>query len=256
MTDTHTTAHIPDEAVQAANLAYCRTMDATDDFNASIRSAIIAALPHLSAPCAVTKPVDVAAVPSHVKDTLKASLAFVEGFDGDEMQEGILELIEKLKNALSAEPAQHPDDAAVDNFARMMKAKLAQKRKEGRGGWQDMSADDLTAILRQHVDKGDPVDVANLCMMLSENGQRIAPAEPAQGKQWQSIELVGDNERLIIIGSYNAKGSWCAEVWHTKYLRDQQAKSADGFFMNAPHLEWVPTHFMELPAAPTTEAGK
>ncbi|WP_147245563.1 hypothetical protein [Pseudochrobactrum asaccharolyticum] len=151
-----------------------------------------------------------------------------------------------------AEPAQHADDTAVDNFARTMKAKLAQKRKEGRSGWQSMNADDLTVILRQHVEKGDPVDVANLCMMLSENGQRIAPAEPAQGEQWQSIELVGDKERLIIIGSYNTKGLWCAEVWHTQYLRDQQAKSADGFFMNAPHLEWVPTHFMELPTAPTT----
>lgn len=81
-------------------------------------------------------------------------------------------------------------------------------------------------------------------------------AEPAQGEQWQDIATVGERERLIIIGSYNAKGNWCAEVWHTKYLRDQQAKTASGFFMNAPHLEWAPTHFMELPSAPASEASK
>src|SRR5690554_6241206 len=35
------------------------------------------------------------------------------------------------------QPAQHPDDAAVDRFAEAMKAKLAKKRAEGRGGWED-----------------------------------------------------------------------------------------------------------------------
>lgn len=65
-----------------------------------------------AAPQAITKPIDVAAVPSHVIEVLHASLAFVEGFDGDEMQEGISALIQKLKTALSAEPAkgQLPQD--------------------------------------------------------------------------------------------------------------------------------------------------
>lgn len=81
-----------------------------------------------------------------------------------------------------AEPvSQHPDDAAVDAFAVIMKAKLKRARDEkGRGGWQDMSAAELSAMLREHVEKGDPVDVANLAMMLSLNGQRIAPAEPVK----------------------------------------------------------------------------
>lgn len=67
------------------------------------------------------------------------------------------------------------DSRAVDNFASAMKSKLAKKRNEGRSGWQHMSADELTSLLREHVKKGDPVDVANLCMMLSENGQNISP---------------------------------------------------------------------------------
>lgn len=67
------------------------------------------------------------------------------------------------------------DEMAVDNFTLRMKEKLAKKRAEGRSGWMDMSADDLSVMLRQHVDKGDPVDVANLCVFLSANYQNITP---------------------------------------------------------------------------------
>ncbi|VVE82682.1 hypothetical protein [Pandoraea sputorum] len=64
---------------------------------------------------------------------------------------------------------QHPDDAAVDRFSVAMKAKLAKKRAQGRGGWDDervCSPDDLARMLVDHIRKGDPVDVGNLAMML------------------------------------------------------------------------------------------
>lgn len=68
----------------------------------------------------------------------------------------------------------HPDDAAVDRFAVAMKAKLKWEREEcGRSGWQDMSAEALSRLLYEHLPKADPVDVANLAMMLHQNGQRI-----------------------------------------------------------------------------------
>lgn len=69
----------------------------------------------------------------------------------------------------------HPDDAAVDRLADAMKAKLAQKRHEGRSGWNDpdeCSTKDLAEQLRRHVAKGDPVDVANFAMMLFNRGGR------------------------------------------------------------------------------------
>lgn len=72
----------------------------------------------------------------------------------------------------------HSDDLAVDRFAAAMKAKLAQKRAEGRGGWDDKDAcsgEWLSRLLRGHVEKGDPVDVANFAMMLHQRGERIAP---------------------------------------------------------------------------------
>jgi hypothetical protein len=74
----------------------------------------------------------------------------------------------------------HPDDLAVDRFAAAMKAKLAQKRAEGRGGWDrkdECSAEFLAELLRRHVEKGDPVDVANLAMMLHQRGETILPGD-------------------------------------------------------------------------------
>lgn len=74
------------------------------------------------------------------------------------------------------------DEAGVDNFAKAMKHKLEKKRIDGRSGWQDKSectAEFLSQLLRDHVEKGDPVDVANLAMMLHNRGERIFPLPKA-----------------------------------------------------------------------------
>ena len=78
--------------------------------------------------------------------------------------------------SLPAQEPVHPDDLAVDRFAAEMKAKLAKKRAEGRGGWDrkgECTAEFLSQLLREHVEKGDPVDVGNLAMMLQQRGERI-----------------------------------------------------------------------------------
>lgn len=57
-----------------------------------------------------------------------------------------------------------------------MKAKLAKKRDDGRGGWEDKeqcSAEFLSQLLREHVEKGDPLDVGILAMMLHQRGEVI-----------------------------------------------------------------------------------
>lgn len=72
----------------------------------------------------------------------------------------------------------HPDrsdDEAVDLFAAAMKEKLAAKRAEGRGGWNDpakCSIEFLVSLLHGHVQKGDPVDIGNIAMMLWNRGVR------------------------------------------------------------------------------------
>lgn len=73
--------------------------------------------------------------------------------------------------------AKETDDAAVDAFAEKMKEKLDRKRTQGYWGWEDKdrcSNADLSDMLRKHVEKGDPVDVANFAMMLHRRGERIA----------------------------------------------------------------------------------
>lgn len=71
------------------------------------------------------------------------------------------------KNKLAIE-AQLLDEHAVDLFARAMKDKLAEKRLQGFGGWNDitqLSGARLTKLLLAAVAKGDPVDVGNFAMM-------------------------------------------------------------------------------------------
>lgn len=75
----------------------------------------------------------------------------------------------------------HPDDLAVDRFAIAMKAKLAAKRGEGRSGWEDPAqcrTADLARMLLEHVQKGDPVDIANFAMMLHQREAQDAEHNP------------------------------------------------------------------------------
>jgi biotin-(acetyl-CoA carboxylase) ligase len=67
---------------------------------------------------------------------------------------------------------EYDDNAAVDKFAQRMKAKLAAARAKGRSGWQSCDTLELRRMLRQHVEKGDPVDVANFCMFLEMRGEK------------------------------------------------------------------------------------
>ena len=68
----------------------------------------------------------------------------------------------------------HIDDRAVDNIAKAMKQKLANQRAKGYAGWNDdCSQERLSEMLRAHVEKGDPIDVANFCAFLLYRGEGI-----------------------------------------------------------------------------------
>ncbi|WP_312527081.1 hypothetical protein [Paracoccus sp. (in: a-proteobacteria)] len=81
---------------------------------------------------------------------------------------------------------KNPDDEAVDRFAAAMKTKLRKKRAEGRSGWDgpECDANILTRLLREHVEKGDPLDVGNISMMLHQRGERIQTAPEPQPVAW------------------------------------------------------------------------
>lgn len=77
----------------------------------------------------------------------------------------------RIRSALTAQPSpdEHYDDYCIGQFAKMMSEKMAASRAKGRSGWNDpekYSVEYLRSLLYEHLDKGDPVDVANFCMML------------------------------------------------------------------------------------------
>lgn len=75
------------------------------------------------------------------------------------------------------------DDTCVDKLAFDMKVKMDYSREvKGRSGWFDKkqcTIEQLSSMLRNHVEKGDPVDVANFCMMLHHRGERISTVTQA-----------------------------------------------------------------------------
>lgn len=97
--------------------------------------------------------------------------------------------------AAAPQAAVHPDDAAVDALAALMKTKLEKQRDKGYGGWSDKtqcSQQRLSDMLRAHVDKGDPVDVANFCAFLVARGEGIAAAPQ------DAAALLGKYRKLCI----------------------------------------------------------
>jgi len=120
-------------------------------------------------------------------------------------QAGFVRHADDARKMLAAAPAtpqakKHPDEAAVDRFAAAMKSKLAEKRRQGKSGWDDprCPTEHLAALLREHVVKGDPLDVGNFAMMLwcrggSTNETQAEPKRPI----------------IEVITEFDAIGNWC-----------------------------------------------
>ncbi|MDR2331896.1 MAG: hypothetical protein LBE61_00270 [Burkholderiaceae bacterium] len=116
-----------------------------------------------------------------------------------------------------AEPA-HPDDAAVDALAEAMKAKLAKQRAKGYGGWDspECTQQRLSDMLRTHVDKGDPVDVANFCAFLSARGEGIAAA-PADALDAKRLDwLIAEDNCVVCEGINGFWLCWLDEHDHSR----------------------------------------
>lgn len=104
---------------------------------------------------------------------------------GGRLEDGESELIDRVRAHIETiapgTHPRHPDDQAVDRFAAAMKDKLAKAREKGRSGWETCPPEDLSRMLREHVEKGDPRDVANFAMMLWSLGEGVSsqPQQPA-----------------------------------------------------------------------------
>jgi hypothetical protein len=134
---------------------------------------------------------------SRLTDAEVRTIALAHGFKYKEQPDGTMDLnpyvysfareLIETATALAAAPippAQHSDDEAVDRFGEAMKAKLAEKRKQGYGGWNDeavCSIEFLQKRLVDHIEKGDPVDVGNFAMMLHQRRAATKPPEQEAG---------------------------------------------------------------------------
>lgn len=98
----------------------------------------------------------------------------------------VLDVLAESKAAFESVP-MHSDDLAVYEFAKVMREKLSQARAKGRGGWQTCPPEELSRMLREHVEKGDPRDVANFCMFLWGVGSGIS--KTAESSSASSIRL-------------------------------------------------------------------
>lgn len=79
-------------------------------------------------------------------------------------------------NAPEAAAESKNDEEAIDEFAVQLKVKMAKSRAKGRDGWHrkdQCSAATLSRMLREHVDKGDPIDTGIFSMMLQQRGESI-----------------------------------------------------------------------------------
>ena len=64
-------------------------------------------------------------------------------------------------------------ERAIDAFAAEMKRKMRAKERQGYIGWDRPYLEEgLRRALHMHLDKGDPIDVANFAMMLWNLGAR------------------------------------------------------------------------------------
>lgn len=71
------------------------------------------------------------------------------------------------------------DDIALSSFAVVVSDKLAKKRLQyPNRDWTTESPERLSDMLREHVEKGDPVDVAAFCMFLHQRGYPIMKGKP------------------------------------------------------------------------------
>lgn len=160
--------------------------------------------------------------------------------------------LQVLQTALAArQPVgdQHPDDLAVDAFAAAMKAKMAAARAKGRGGWEDpaqCSADDLSSMLRDHVEKGDPRDVANFCMMLHQRGEAIAARQPVGQEPLWCLHVLGMDDVHPAPSKAHAEK---AAAWHNEQFKDQAARL--GISIEAKVVPWP--HSAESHAADVAE---
>ncbi|WP_063814349.1 hypothetical protein [Burkholderia cepacia] len=99
------------------------------------------------------------------------------------------------------------DDAALDGFNRVLKAKMAAGRAKGRTGWWGAPVEELSVMLRAHVDKGDPLDIALLAMMHWYKHAPVAPVPARPAEIFTTGELTKISSSPVMGGQLDIRTS-------------------------------------------------
>lgn len=119
----------------------------------------------------------------------------------------------------------HPDERAVLQFSLLMRDKMNYARQVlKRSCWQTMTQEELSVMLHRCVAKGDPVDVANLCMMLELNGFKINNRCDSPFRDLQRYASTGAT--MVLEESNDGDYVLFADVSNMKIFWEQQAKQA------------------------------
>lgn len=173
-----------------------------------------------------------AGVPEGWRETVSMAIDLIQDLrQGTAVERRLRELLAAAPAQPAVQQEQHPDDQAVDRFAVAMKVKLAKSREKGRHGWQTASAAYLSGLLYRHMYKADPLDVANLAMMLHQNGQAIElPREarhdqPEAQRLREALQITRDtiDAQLEVIAS-RAHGNYLDKLPVVRSLKAHRAR--------------------------------
>lgn len=100
---------------------------------------------------------------------------------------------------------------------------------------------------------GDPsilLPMADHDTLVAENPEAAVRTHPSLLEEWRGMDSLPETG-LVIVGCYNGKGQWCAEVADVVYVREHLSEIASGVFSTSPHLAFDYTHWTTLPDAPS-----
>lgn len=142
-------------------------------------------------------------------------------------------------DALATRPVPanwHADDGSIDEFAQVLKDKMRTSREKGRATWRDPSygAAEISRHLREHVEKGDPRDVAIYCMFLLAKAARIEPREgPSADDMWAELQVLREiAEGFMALGAKSdlEDPAYISEIFPTFAAAEADAR-ASGYLL-------------------------
>jgi len=77
----------------------------------------------------------------------------------------------------------------------------------------------ISQALREHIEKGDPIDVANYCMFLAARNEPITPAEPQPERERLCAAIKAEDDYCVTHGDYMLDSNDCIKIIRGEWVR-------------------------------------